>query len=190
MGNGGTQDHWVNFTAPCGCSGQQFLPGGATSDYAANLGDLSPGATGADTDFYWGGKGTGVIITVRPRCDNESPVDWVDRISMAQVTDGTSHTVLVGELHVPLHKLNVAPEHAAAYNGTHFASYARVGGPGAPLAPNASYVDPNLFSFGSWHPGVCQFARTDASVRAMNVETSTTLPGHLCHRQDGWPQGE
>jgi hypothetical protein len=39
---------------------------GALSDYAGNHGDLTPGAVGKPTDFYFGGNGTGVIISVRP----------------------------------------------------------------------------------------------------------------------------
>ena len=38
------------------------------ADYAGNHGDLSPGAVGAATDFYYGGNGSGVIISVRPNC--------------------------------------------------------------------------------------------------------------------------
>ena len=34
-------------------------------DYAGNHGDLTPGATGEPTDSYYGGNGTGVIISVR-----------------------------------------------------------------------------------------------------------------------------
>ena len=59
---------------PCGCpvpartEVKDLDVTGALCDYAGNHGDLTPGATGAPTDFYFGGNGTGVIISVRPEC--------------------------------------------------------------------------------------------------------------------------
>ncbi len=38
---------------------------GALGDYGGNHGDLSPGSSGVPTDFYFGGNGTGVIISSR-----------------------------------------------------------------------------------------------------------------------------
>ncbi len=57
----------ITISAPCGCpAGTRFVSGAALGDYAGNAGDLSPGATGAPTDFYQPGQGTGVLITCRP----------------------------------------------------------------------------------------------------------------------------
>src|SRR5690606_32412392 len=53
---------------------------GSLGDYGGNHGDPSPGFVGAPTDFYYGGNGTGVIISSRAECQNGSPVDWIDRI--------------------------------------------------------------------------------------------------------------
>jgi hypothetical protein len=39
--------------------------------------------------------------------------------------------------------------------------------------------------FGSWHPGICQFAMGDASVQAINSWTDSTTTARMCHRQDG-----
>ena len=57
----------VLVTAPCGCGGwiEIEVLGGATGDYAGNHGDLSPGSIGAASDYYYGGNGTGVIISSR-----------------------------------------------------------------------------------------------------------------------------
>ena len=112
-------------TLPCGCP---VLPRpvdvtidveGALSDYAGNHGDLTPGATGAPTDFYFGGNGTGVIISVRPACKDGKAIGPVDRIRMASVSDGTSSTFLFGEKFVPLNRLAQFPEDSPAYDGDH-----------------------------------------------------------------------
>tara|TARA_R110002049_G_scaffold288423_1_gene470939 strand:- start:122040 stop:122798 length:759 start_codon:yes stop_codon:yes gene_type:complete len=75
---------------------------GALCDYAGNHGDLTPGATGVPTDFYYGGNGTGVIISVRPKCIEGKATAPSDRIRMASVSDGTSSTFLFGEKFVSL----------------------------------------------------------------------------------------
>lgn len=78
---------------PCGCPIPP-LPvdvtldvEGALSDYAGNHGDLTPGATGEPTDFYYGGNGTGVIISVRPNCKAGKAIAPSDRIRMASVSN-------------------------------------------------------------------------------------------------------
>ncbi len=72
----------------------------AVIDYAGNHGDLSPGAVGMSTDFYFGGNGTGVLISSRALCENDRPKDWIDRLQINSVLDGSSNTILVGERHI------------------------------------------------------------------------------------------
>lgn len=179
---------WV--TTPCGCkfpvvgTGSQFVLG-ALGDYGGNHGDLSPGAVGLPTDFYYGGNGNGVIISSRARCVTDSPVDWVDRIRMRDVLDGTSNTLLAGEMHVPLGKIGGSVEDAYIYNGESFYSSARVGGPTVPIAADPQAEGNALVSWGSWHPGVCNFSLADGSVRSVSAHTDTELLGNLCNRRDG-----
>jgi hypothetical protein len=40
-------------------------------------------------------------------------------------------------------------------------------------------------SFGSWHPGICNFLLMDASVRGITVDTDTTTMGYLGNKSDG-----
>ena len=97
-------DQRIFVRLPCGCPvGWQVTLGGALTDYAGNHGDNSPGTNGGANDFSWGGNGTGVIISSRLKIDDAGNHwrDWVDRIRMADISDGTSNTFLVGELHVP-----------------------------------------------------------------------------------------
>lgn len=176
----------VFVTLSCGCMGMTQFPGGATGDYAANQGDFSPGADNLPTDFYWGGNGTGVIIASRPRCDEmQQPVNWVDKIRWNDLKDGATHTVLVGEKHLTQGKMNLAVDDVSVYDGRHLPAFARIGGPGVPLARSPDFVDPNFYCFGSWHNGVCNFVFADGRVQGVNNLISTEVLGNLCHRSDG-----
>lgn len=175
---------------PCGCP----LPPrpvnvsldieGALSDYAGNHGDLSPGATGQPTDFYYGGNGTGVIISVRPQCQDGKAVSPRDRVRMASVTDGTSSTFLFGEKYVPVDGLAAFPEDSPAYDGDHLPASCRLAGPGLRLAHSNRDVLADMFSFGSWHPGGVHFALVDGSVKLFPVQTDTKVLGSLANRHD------
>lgn len=177
----------VTMSASCGCSGTVTFPGGATVDYAGNHGDLSPGARGFTSDFYFGGNGNGVIVSSRAKCNGNDPVDWIDKISIRDVTDGVSNTILAGELHIPHGKLNAVPENTSGYNGWHLSASMRIGGPGVPIAPSSNYQDSRLYSFGSWHHGGCNFVISDGSVRTVANGIDTTTLGRLCNRADDQP---
>jgi prepilin-type N-terminal cleavage/methylation domain-containing protein len=175
---------------PCGCSYPVLGTSpveveGSVGDYGGNHGDLSPGAVGLPTDFNNGGNGTGVIISSRGKCTSGKPTDWLDRIGMKSILDGTSNTLLAGEMHVPMGKLRVAPEDAFIFNGDSFYNFSRIGGPTLPIVGNPRAEGNALISFGSWHNGICNFAFSDGSVRALSSTTDTELLGNLCNRADG-----
>ncbi|MFY9256969.1 MAG: DUF1559 domain-containing protein [Fuerstiella sp.] len=193
----------------CGCeTPRQVIPGGAISDYAACMGDPSPGSLGFPDDFYWGGKGTGVLIAGVPKSSrlvtlegtarfvdpfNESsglvPADvwndWDGKIRINDVTDGTSNTLLAGEMHVPRGKLSVAPFNGPAYYGRSFVHFSRIAGPGVPLAHGPDDDRASNYSFGSNHPGGVQFALADGSVRQISTSIGSRLIGRLANRSDG-----
>ncbi|GAB5441012.1 MAG: DUF1559 domain-containing protein [Fuerstiella sp.] len=181
------EDRTIRILSPCGCpAGVQFAPGGAVTDYVANHGDLSPGAINQPTDFYWGGNGTGVIISSRPDGDEHGiKRDWLDRVRMADVLDGTSNTILIGEPHVPRDQNLTSPYNGPAYYGRYLTNIARIGGPGVPIAQNPDDPRAGNYSFGSRHVGIVQFALTDGSVRAVSTSISTRLLGRLTNRSDG-----
>lgn len=184
----GSTTTWI--TLPCGCqvavntSGSQFGPGGL-GDYGGNHGDLSPGAFGLPTDFYFGGNGTGVIISSRAKCQSSLPVDWIDRIGIREVSDGLSNTILSGEMHVPLGRLKEAGMDAFIYNGDTLFNSARVGGPTVPIVQDLRDDQNGLVSWGSWHRGGCTFALSDGSVRVVSTGIDTETLGYLCNRSDG-----
>jgi prepilin-type N-terminal cleavage/methylation domain-containing protein len=181
------QSQYQLVTLPCGCGGwfQVDVVGGATGDYAGNHGDLSPGSTGAPTDFYWGGNGTGVLISSQSRELPDGRLDWIDRIGFADVHDGTSQTALVGELHIPAEELNRIPYNGPLYNGQDLSAFARIGGPGVPLGRGPSDPGPFILGFGSWHPGICPFVFVDGSTRSVSNDIDTVTLGQICHRSDG-----
>ncbi|MEX0938640.1 MAG: DUF1559 domain-containing protein [Pirellulales bacterium] len=174
------------FTMPCGCGAvrQITVHGGAVGDYAANHGDLSPGAVGGPDDFFLGGNGTGIIISSRAKCNGDTPINWVDVIRVADVLDGLSNTALVGELHVTPANLTKQPHNGPLFNGEDLAAFARVGGPGVPLARSPEDSPGAVLGFGSWHREVCMFAMGDGSVRAISNLIDTTTLGYLCNRAD------
>mgnify|MGYP002623564717 FL=1 len=179
---------WV--ALPCGCmipvttTGSTVLSG-AVGDYGGNHGDLSPGSAGLPTDFYYGGNGTGTIISSRARCNGALPRDWIDRIGHKDVTDGLSNTFLAGEMHVPVGKLGQSPEDAFIFNGDHVFNFSRVGGPTVQIVSDKRSTGNSLVAWGSWHPDVCHFAMADGSVRAFATTLNTDMLGRLCNRSDG-----
>ena len=182
----GSSKTWI--TLPCGCSiavAGSVSVTGALGDYGGNHGDLSPGSSGLAGDFYYGGNGSGVIISSHARCDSNIPLDWTDKIRMRDITDGSSNTILVGEMHVPIGKLGKSPEDAFIFNGDNVFNSARVGGPTVPIVQNNRDEGNGLVSWGSWHPGVCHFALADGSVRGISKSIDTEALGNLCNRHDG-----
>lgn len=182
----------VEVRSPCGCGGfaQVRIVGGATGDYAGNHGDLSPGSIGASTDYYFGGNGTGVIISSQAiaRWSDSSrrpQLDWIDRITHALIQDGTSNTILAGELHVSADNLNTIPFNGPIFNGEDLAAFARIGGPGVPLLGPKKESRSGVLGFGSWHPRACNFVYADGSTHSIDQDTDTVTLGKLCHRADG-----
>ncbi|MEC9093680.1 MAG: DUF1559 domain-containing protein [Planctomycetota bacterium] len=170
---------------PCGCGGGTTrIPGAALGDYAANHGDVSSGALGASTDFYYAGNGTGAIISVRPLCQGGMANGWIDRIKFSSLRDGTSNTFLVGEKHIPPNKFKMPPLDGPIYSGLEFSAIARVGGPGVPVVRNKFQDTPEFFQFGSYHPQICNFAMADGSVQSISNTIDTITLGRLCHRAD------
>ncbi len=171
--------------APCGCGGFRKQTGGALGDYVAAHGHPGPTMNGGPESFQWGGNGTGIITSSRPVCEDWKPKGWIDRIGVRHVKDGMSKTILAGEKHIVREELGLFPFDPPAYDGDAFQAFARIGGPGYPIATGASDEATDFLSFGSWHSGVCNFVFGDNSVRGLTPATDTELLGALCNRKDG-----
>lgn len=196
MTNSFAPDSRTEIRLPCGCpAGVQVIPGGAVVDYVGNHGDNSPGAVGLPTDFYWGGNGTGVLISCRAVVDEVKSTEsktvlaheWLDKVRIDDVTDGTSQTLLVGEPYVPDGEMNQSPYNGPAYFGRHLTHFCRIGGPGVPIAHHANDRRTNAYAFGAVHEGMCQFAFADGSASGVSSSISTQVLGNLCSRAGGIP---
>ncbi|HMP06966.1 MAG TPA: DUF1559 domain-containing protein [Lacipirellulaceae bacterium] len=171
---------------PCGCLGSEMveLSSGAVGDYAGNHGDFTGGSYDLLTDYWRGGNGTGVIISSRPDCSRGGPAGWLDKVRHKDIVDGASNTFLAGEMHIPRERLALPPENGPMYNGKDLVAFARIGGPGVPLARGPDDYVGSVMGFGSWHVGICPFVLADGSVRLLDNFTDTLVLQAFCHRAD------
>jgi prepilin-type N-terminal cleavage/methylation domain-containing protein len=149
---------------------------GIAGDYGVNYGS---GTTTAENDngaftFSCGDCGTGRTLL--------------------DLTDGTSNTFLIGEKHVTRAGLGVFDASTGAEHdfniydsqpGKWAYTTGRKAGTAFPLAIGPT--DTFAGQFGSWHPGVVQFAFGDGSIRAVRVSTPGTTLALLSARSDGQP---
>ena len=153
---------------------------GALSDYAGCSGDFNY------TSWYEGVNANGACFTGEVIEQSGTLIKrWRGRVNFAKIEDGTSSTFLVGEKHVVQSRFTIAVGDGSIYNGDHEWNFARVAGPGYPLAPNPKYTTAMNTIFGSYHPGMCQFVLVDGAVRMIRNDVSTTVLQRLAVRNDG-----
>jgi prepilin-type N-terminal cleavage/methylation domain-containing protein/prepilin-type processing-associated H-X9-DG protein len=110
----------------------------------------------------------------------------LSQVKIANITDGASHTILVGEK-------NVDPD--LYYNGMSFGDVqgwdvgftidvCRWGAENCEPYPDTPGVDANA-DFGSAHAGNCQYVFVDGSVHALTYSIDLTTFANLCNRADG-----
>ncbi len=156
-----------------------FFPG-ALTDYACCSGDRRSYSGWLDDP-----TGNGAMVEADSTVRNNVIQTWNSRTALRDLRDGTNHTILVGEKFVLERKFGRCPADASAYNGSNAPrSYARVGGPGFPIARITSQATEDERVFGSHHPGVCQFVMGDGHVRTIPVTLNTTILRMLVVRDD------
>ena len=155
---------------------------GAVGDYACNGGQFvnsivdNPLCRGALCQATWQVSSSVVTKT-------ES------KTRLRDMTDGTSHTFLLGEKHVPQSKLGQSGPSwgdGSIYNGDFPRNYSRIAGaPQFNLGQGPSdLTGPWHCKFGSAAPGVCQMAFIDGNVSALANSKDLTVLNRLAVRDD------
>ena len=150
---------------------------GVCSDYAANYG--SDTSSARNDGPFWLNQDPGDKYGVGER--------------FAELTDGLSTTILMGEKHVQLAAMKAQPatldpSDYCVYSSKNAFSVGRIGGPNAPLALTSNDAYRN--QFGSWHPSVVPVLLGDGSTPMLRVSMSSTVLGNLCSKQDGNAPGD
>ena len=145
---------------------------GLPSDYAASIGDTGTAPTNGAFPLV---NSNHVLAGVR----------------LAEITDGTSNTILLGEKHIQskmsngLPGLNDFAQDGVIYSGSETNTYCRRANSSSPLAnsPLAALSS----NFGSWHQGGCLFVFGDDSVRSLSTAVPGTVMGLYANKEDGLP---
>ena len=183
-------------------------PPGALGDYAGNVGEYGFLAS-PPQEVCFGTTANGALIQGSVNTTTGVITSYT---SISSITDGTSNTFLVGEKHVPagmFGRLKVGD--GSIYCGVWTTYSGRIAGVGAPLAKGPNDVTPTPNEprpagstgtwrpgtnavwgkkFGSWHPGVCQFAFCDGSVKAIQNSIDEVTLSRLACRNDGQVIGD
>ena len=179
------------------------VAGGATSDYACvGLGD-DVRVPLPDGTIVSGTMRVEVLAhAINPHVNNILE-HTKGRFSFKDVLDGTSNTAMIGEKHIwqPCLNIGVGNSDVTCADGSvigsqsfaqlhhmRYLEFPITRGVGATVAsisaPNSGV---HWASFGSWHPGICQFAFADGSVHALRNTTAMTTLWKLGDRRDGRP---
>jgi len=103
---------------------------------------------------------------------------------MADVTDGTSTTLLVAEKRMNVSELGQnQPDDNEGYTGGWDEDTMRL--TSEPPAPDFRGTGPGPFVFGASHPGAFNAAFADGSVRSISYSINRTVFGYLGNKSDG-----
>ncbi|MGL6096058.1 MAG: DUF1559 domain-containing protein [Fimbriiglobus sp.] len=130
---------------------------GALGDYAGNVGvDAANAGTESNTGLFTSDRSADSPSTAK------RPVKFTD------IKDGLSNTFLAGEKHVKEGEEGKRNWDSSIYNSDHWECTGRWAGSNGLAQSN---TDAYSGQFGSMHPGICQFAFADGSVRAVKNST-------------------
>jgi prepilin-type N-terminal cleavage/methylation domain-containing protein len=161
---------------------------GALGDYAGNGGQFVNSIV--DNPLC-----RGAMCQANSEVVSSQIVSTESRTKLRDVTDGTSNTFLIGEKHVPDSKFGqsgTSPGDGAIYNGDFPRNFSRLAGlPSFNLGQGPKdLAGPWHCKFGSWHPGICQFAFTDGHVANISTSIDINVLNRLAVRDDGQVTGD
>jgi prepilin-type N-terminal cleavage/methylation domain-containing protein len=169
-------------------------PPGALGDYAACGGNGNENGVNATGTFVLGPSTVAAGLVT----------SWSGTVSIANIADGSSNTLLIGERIVRYSTVTSGgygtQEDRSIYTSTNANNYRRYAGVSSNNELHVLQIyspDPiwnaqviNNRSFGSRHPGVCQFVMGDGRVIALKNSTSATVLTRLAMREDGQVVGD
>jgi hypothetical protein len=164
----------VSVTITVGTSSTEGICG----DYAVSMGSGTSSTNGNNGVFRWNGSPLG---SSAPATDNTPGIGC----TLANISDGTSNTFLIGEKHIQLGQLTQWNQDGCIYNSQTWDVAGRKAGAAFPLALGPT--DAYLGQFGSWHSATVQFAFADGSVHGLQSSISGTTLGLLSAKDDGTP---
>jgi prepilin-type N-terminal cleavage/methylation domain-containing protein len=180
---------------------------GGLSDYAASTANVYTNRNGAIVECIRNTPPTIVINEFTGARENDTGdgatpqtivIQWVPRVRLNDIRDGTSNTVIVGEKHIRATNQTGRNEDRSVFNGDlEMGPVARLGGVVVnangtldlasmrPLAKHANDGFQPQQVFGSYHPGICQFAFVDGSVRVVRTDVDILTLNRIVVRDDG-----
>ncbi len=169
------------------------VPPGGLADYAACAGNGNENGVNA----------TGVFVLATNTVSGGVLRNWRGTVTLGTIPDGTSNTFLIGERIVRFTTFNGGGRGTAedrsvfANNANNYRRYAGLSSNNELHILQLYSPDPiwnqqviNNRSFGSRHPGVCQFVFCDGSVRALQNSTTAAVLSRLAKRNDGEVVGD
>ena len=172
--------------AACGGTGPHD---GVNANAVINKGNSGDDSNGAMICAIW--------ILDAPKC---ALVEWRGILRMAMITDGTSNTFLMGDKQVRRTTKFGTNEDRSVYTSGNANNYRRYAGINRDnntihykldsFTPTDVVAGVDNASFGSLHPGVCQFVLVDGSVRQVSKSIDFNILDRLAHREDGLPIGD
>jgi prepilin-type N-terminal cleavage/methylation domain-containing protein/prepilin-type processing-associated H-X9-DG protein len=151
---------------------------GTPGDYAACASNSS-----ITTGDYWQNRANGCFTVWNRMTDPATDPPFKRGTRFAEITDGTSNTILVGDKHVAQkHLHDPSKGDGQAFNGDKGHSF-RTMGTNVLLSKGSN--DLSTGRFGSWHPGATNFVLVDGSVRGLSNSTAGQTLGWLAGVNDG-----
>ncbi|HEY8504868.1 MAG TPA: DUF1559 domain-containing protein [Gemmataceae bacterium] len=160
-------------------------PPGGLSDYAACAG------TGTGNGF----NANGAFIRGRATLNGTTVITWGNTVTIQNIPDGSSNTILVGEKHIRITTQFGRSEDRSIFNSGNANNYRRFAGIASndtqrPLMlpgnnPASLVAGISNQAFGGPHPGQCLFLFGDGRVQGVNTSVNITTLTYLANRQDG-----
>jgi prepilin-type processing-associated H-X9-DG protein len=197
---------WGNMLSQSWIGAQAVRRGVIKSDYAASSGDSLrwsgdspmwiPGSyQAADNNAMWTDTGCGKITRTgeSPLCQT-GVMYYRSDVTPAQITDGTSHTYLLGEKYLGTHLYDggtTFADNQDIYSGYEWDNHRVAYQPGADFPED--YYQPrqdtpnydNYAAFGSAHAGGLNMAMCDGSVQSISYDINPLTHRWLANRLDG-----